>query len=192
VWNLTQGRVHATDPSNASRTLLFDIHRGEWDDDFCALLDVPRAVLPSIVSSPGVRRDPAGGVSIPIAGIAGDQQAALFGRMPRAGSCEEYLRHRLLPVDEHRTVRSPVEPAHDDRVAARRLTDTRSKGRCSSAGGRARLRDGLKTIRANRSPRSRRALLTTAASTSCLRSQGSALLTGMHTRAVRCSGSRAA
>jgi glycerol kinase len=53
VWNLTQGRVHATDPSNASRTLLFDIHRGEWDDELCALLDVPRAVLPSIVPSSG-------------------------------------------------------------------------------------------------------------------------------------------
>jgi len=81
VWNLTQGRVHATDPSNASRTLLFDIHRGEWDDELCTLLDVPRAVLPSIVSSSGVcGATTLGGVSIPIAGIAGDQQAALFGQ----------------------------------------------------------------------------------------------------------------
>ncbi|MFI4925023.1 MAG: glycerol kinase GlpK, partial [Vicinamibacteria bacterium] len=81
VWNLTQGRVHATDPSNASRTLLFDIHRGVWDDELCALLDVPRAVLPSIVPSSGVCGTTSlGGTSIPIAGIAGDQQAALFGQ----------------------------------------------------------------------------------------------------------------
>jgi glycerol kinase len=81
VWNLTQGRVHATDPSNASRTLLFDIHRGEWDDELCALLDVPRALLPAIVPSSGVcGATTVDGVSIPIAGIAGDQQAALFGQ----------------------------------------------------------------------------------------------------------------
>src|SRR5512135_149426 len=49
VWNLTDGAVHATDASNASRTLLFDIHRGDWDDELCALLDVPRALLPAVV-----------------------------------------------------------------------------------------------------------------------------------------------
>ena len=81
VWNLTQGRVHATDPSNASRTLLFDIHRGEWDDELCALLDVPRAVLPAIVPSSGVcGTTTIDGTEVPIAGIAGDQQAALFGQ----------------------------------------------------------------------------------------------------------------
>jgi glycerol kinase len=81
VWNLTQGRVHATDPSNASRTLLFDIHRGDWDDELLRLLDVPRAVLPSIVPSSGVcGATTIGGTSVPIAGIAGDQQAALFGQ----------------------------------------------------------------------------------------------------------------
>jgi glycerol kinase len=81
VFNLTQGRVHATDPSNASRTLLFDIHRGEWDDALCALLDVPRAVLPAIVPSSGVCGTATiDGIDVPIAGIAGDQQAALFGQ----------------------------------------------------------------------------------------------------------------
>jgi glycerol kinase len=81
VWNLTQGRVHATDPSNASRTLLFDIHRGDWDDELCALLDVPRQLLPAIVPSSGVCGSASiGGATIPIAGIAGDQQAALFGQ----------------------------------------------------------------------------------------------------------------
>jgi glycerol kinase len=81
VWQLTAGRVHCTDPSNASRTLLFNIHTGDWDDELLALLDVPRAVLPRIVPSSGIcgtaRID---GVDLPIAGIAGDQQAALFGQ----------------------------------------------------------------------------------------------------------------
>jgi glycerol kinase len=73
--------VHATDPSNASRTLLYDIHRGDWDDQLCALLDVPREVLPAIVPSSGVcGSTTVGGVEIPIAGLAGDQQAALFGQ----------------------------------------------------------------------------------------------------------------
>ncbi len=81
VWNLTGGRVHATDPSNASRTLLYDIHRGDWDDELCAWLDVPREVLPAIVPSSGVcGTTTIDGVEVPIAGIAGDQQAALFGQ----------------------------------------------------------------------------------------------------------------
>ena len=81
VWNLTRGTVHATDPSNASRTLLYDIHRGDWDDELLALLDVPRAVLPQVVPSSGVLGHAnLEGVDVPIAGIAGDQQAALFGQ----------------------------------------------------------------------------------------------------------------
>ncbi|MBL0122618.1 MAG: glycerol kinase GlpK [Betaproteobacteria bacterium] len=83
IWNLTSGKVHATDVSNASRTLLFDIHRLDWDDDLLALMDIPRSVLPQIVSSSEVIGTtdcdglPAG---IPIGGVAGDQQAALFGQ----------------------------------------------------------------------------------------------------------------
>jgi len=81
VWNLTNGARHVTDPSNASRTLLFDIHRGDWDDELLALLDVPRSVLPEIVSSSGVcAQAQLRGATVPIAGIAGDQQAALFGQ----------------------------------------------------------------------------------------------------------------
>jgi glycerol kinase len=81
VWNLTRGAAHVTDPSNASRTLLFNIHAGAWDDTLLDLLDVPREVLPRVVASSGVA-DVARleGVEIPIAGIAGDQQAALFGQ----------------------------------------------------------------------------------------------------------------
>ncbi len=81
VWQLTGGRVHCTDASNASRTLLFDIHAGDWDDELLGLLDIPRAVLPQVVASSGVCGQAAiDGVDIPIAGIAGDQQAALFGQ----------------------------------------------------------------------------------------------------------------
>ena len=81
IYNLTGGRVHVTDASNASRTLLFDIRRGEWDDELLALLDVPRTVLPRVVASSGVcAQTSLDGVQVPIAGIAGDQQAALFGQ----------------------------------------------------------------------------------------------------------------
>jgi len=81
IWNLTGGAVHVTDASNASRTLLFDIHRGDWDEELLGLLDVPRAVLPAVVASSGVCGDATiAGTRVPIAGIAGDQQAALFGQ----------------------------------------------------------------------------------------------------------------
>jgi glycerol kinase len=81
IWNLTKGGAHVTDPSNASRTLLFNIHTGDWDDELLRLLRVPRAVLPQVARSSGVvATADIGGASIPIAGIAGDQQAALFGQ----------------------------------------------------------------------------------------------------------------
>jgi len=81
VWNLTAGRVHCTDASNASRTLLFDIHTGEWDDELLRILDVPRSLLPAVVDSSGVcGTTRIGDRDVPIAGIAGDQQAALFGQ----------------------------------------------------------------------------------------------------------------
>ena len=83
VWNLSGGAAHVTDPSNASRTMLFNIHRGDWDDDLLALLNIPRAVLPRVVASSGTVAETARrlfGTAVPIAGIAGDQQAALFGQ----------------------------------------------------------------------------------------------------------------
>lgn len=83
IWHLTGGAVHSTDVSNASRTLLYDIHRRDWDDEILALLDIPRSVLPEVAPSSGVighaRPDWLGG-EIPIAGVAGDQQAATFGQ----------------------------------------------------------------------------------------------------------------
>jgi glycerol kinase len=83
LWRLTGGRVHATDASNASRTLLFNIHTLDWDQELLDLLDVPRAMLPEVRPSSGVygETDPAlFGEAYPIAGIAGDQQAATFGQ----------------------------------------------------------------------------------------------------------------
>jgi len=81
VWKLTDGKVHVTDYTNASRTMLFNIHTLEWDDTMLAALNIPKVMLPEVRSSSdiygytGVR-----GVDVPIAGIAGDQQAALFGQ----------------------------------------------------------------------------------------------------------------
>jgi glycerol kinase len=81
VWHLSGGKQHVTDASNASRTMLFDIHRGDWDDELLTMLDIPRSVLPMVVASSGTcAHAELRGVSVPIAGIAGDQQAALFGQ----------------------------------------------------------------------------------------------------------------
>ena len=83
IWRLTGGKVHVTDVSNASRTLLFNIHTMQWDDELLKLLDVPREMLPEVKSSSEVygHTDPKWfGAAIPIAGDAGDQQAALFGQ----------------------------------------------------------------------------------------------------------------
>ena len=82
VWNFTKGAVHATDPSNASRTLLFNIHTLQWDDELLALLDIPRSMLPEVVPSSGefgAIHPEFLGRAVPLAGMAGDQQAATFG-----------------------------------------------------------------------------------------------------------------
>ncbi len=83
LWRLSGGKLHVTDPSNASRTLLFNIHTGQWDDELLRLLDVPRAMLPEVRSSSEVYGETDAslfGGSIPLAGDAGDQQAATFGQ----------------------------------------------------------------------------------------------------------------
>ena len=81
LWNLTRGAVHATDVTNASRTMLYDIRRLCWDDTLLKALDIPRAVLPEVLSSSEIYGyADLGGVKVPVAGIAGDQQAALFGQ----------------------------------------------------------------------------------------------------------------
>jgi glycerol kinase len=81
IWNLTGGKVHVTDASNASRTMLYDISKGDWDDELLKLFGVPRSMLPEVRSSSEVYgMTNLLGTPIPIAGIAGDQQAALFGQ----------------------------------------------------------------------------------------------------------------
>ena len=84
IWNLTKGETFVTDPSNASRTMLYNIHTMDWDDELLALFDIPRCMLPAVRASSEVY----GTVSsryldhpVPVAGIAGDQQAALFGQL---------------------------------------------------------------------------------------------------------------
>ncbi|KGM40280.1 glycerol kinase [Aquabacterium sp. NJ1] len=92
LWNLTGGRVHATDVSNASRTMLFNIHTNDWDDELLALMGIPREVLPQVHPSSHLFGEAAATVwgpdkaalpglpTLPVGGIAGDQQAALFGQ----------------------------------------------------------------------------------------------------------------
>jgi glycerol kinase len=84
IWNLTSGKKHVTDITNASRTMLFNIVKGEWDDDLLRLFKIPREMMPEVVWSSGDIGEVTttlGLGSIPIAGIAGDQQAALFGQL---------------------------------------------------------------------------------------------------------------
>jgi glycerol kinase len=83
VWNLTRGKLHITDVSNASRTMLYNIHTLEWDKDLLRIFDIPESMLPDVRSSSDIYGHTVGQFSseIPVAGIAGDQQAALFGQM---------------------------------------------------------------------------------------------------------------
>ena len=83
IWRLTGGRAHCTDATNAARTLLFDIHDGDWSDEICALLDIPRAMLPQVrdcAADFGETDAALFGAPIPIRGVAGDQQAATVGQ----------------------------------------------------------------------------------------------------------------
>ena len=83
IWNLTHGKLHLTDVSNASRTMLYNIHSLEWDKDLLKIFDIPESMLPEVRSSSDVYGHTVGQFSseVPVAGIAGDQQAALFGQM---------------------------------------------------------------------------------------------------------------
>ncbi len=120
IWKLTGGRVHATDVSNASRTMMFNIHTRDWDDKLLGLLRVPRALLPKVVDSSAVcgECDSAHfGRGIPIAGIAGDQQAALFGQQcTRSGmvkntygtGCFMLMHTGTRPVDSHNRLLTTV------------------------------------------------------------------------------------
>ena len=85
ILKLTGGKVHATDVTNASRTLLYNIHTLDWDDDLLRLMEIPRAMMPRVLDSSGIIAEtgeyPFGQHALPLAGVAGDQQAALFGQM---------------------------------------------------------------------------------------------------------------
>jgi glycerol kinase len=84
VWKLTGGKTHVTDISNASRTMIYNIHKKQWDTELMALFDIPQSILPEVKSSSEIYGETSGDIlshKIPIAGIAGDQQAALFGQL---------------------------------------------------------------------------------------------------------------
>jgi len=82
IWNLTEGKSHYTDVTNASRTLLFNIHTMDWDDDILSLMDIPKSMLPQVLAcSADFGHANINGTKVPISGVAGDQHAALFGQM---------------------------------------------------------------------------------------------------------------
>ena len=106
IWHLTSGQRHVTDVTNASRTLLFNIVKGEWDAELLRIFDIPESMLPEVVWSServGEVTTTLGLGGVAIAGIAGDQQAALFGQLCwKRGRGQEHLRDRLLSAAEHR------------------------------------------------------------------------------------------
>ena len=139
VARLTRGLHHVTDASNASRTLLYDIGAGAWSSRMCALFGVPVEALPEVVPSYGVigRTDPAVflGLDLPIAGIAGDQQAALFGQAcfsPGSSKCTYGTGSFVLvntgerPVPSTNGLLTTVAWQHPDGAST-----TRSRVRCS-------------------------------------------------------------
>jgi len=84
IWNLTEGKLHITDVSNASRTMLFNINTLHWDEELLEIFDIPKSILPLVRSSSEIYGETSGkllGTKVPVAGIAGDQQAALFGHI---------------------------------------------------------------------------------------------------------------
>jgi len=157
VWNLTGGERHVTDASNASRTLLCNIHRGEWDPNLLKALGIPAALLPEIVPSSQVYGETATGLlasRVPIAGIAGDQQAALFGQVcDRPGmvkntygtGCFMLMHTGEQPVVSGRNLLSTVAC----RIGGR--TEYALEGSVFVAGAAVQwLRDGLGIIRSSR------------------------------------------
>ncbi|CAN5358934.1 glycerol kinase GlpK [soil metagenome] len=162
VWKLTEGRLHVTDVSNASRTMLFNLHTLDWDDDLLRLLRVPRAVLAEVVPSSGVIGETSAslfGKPIPIAGIAGDQQAATFGQACFAPGmakntygtgCFMLLNTGAKAVRSKRRLLSTVGwqgPVDDDKGAAPR-TAYCLEGSVFMAGATVQwLRDGLQMIK---------------------------------------------
>jgi len=156
IWNLTGGALHATDVTNASRTLLFNIHGETWDDELLAALAVPRAILPEVRSSSEVYAETVPdllGGPVPIAGVAGDQQAALFGQAcVRTGMAKcTYGTGCFLLMN---TGRTPIHSKHELLTSpAWRLrghTDYCLEGSVFVGGATVQwLRDGLGIVRAS-------------------------------------------
>ena len=156
VWELTGGTAHITDVSNASRTMLYDIRAGRWDDDLLALLRIPRSVLPEVRSSSEIYGEVSTSIGLagpPVAGIAGDQQAALFGQMciaPGLTKCTYGTGCFMLqstgttPVDSRHRLLTTVAWKLGGR------TDYALEGSVFSGGAVVQwLRDGLGVIRAS-------------------------------------------
>jgi glycerol kinase len=156
IWRLTGGKVHVTDLSNASRTLLFNIHTLQWDDELLKLLDVPRAMLPEVRSSSEVYGHTDAsllGASVPIAGNAGDQQAALFGQACfEAGSAKNTYGTGCFMLLNTGTKPVPSEKGLLTTIAwqINGVTTYALEGSVFVAGAAVQwLRDGLKAIKAS-------------------------------------------
>ncbi|HQZ40784.1 MAG TPA: glycerol kinase GlpK [Vicinamibacterales bacterium] len=156
IWRLTGGRHHLTDATNASRTLLFNIHTQEWDDELLGLLDVPRAMLPEVRGSSEVYGETLPewfGAAIPVAGVAGDQQAALFGQACfEPGSAKNTYGTGCFMLLNTGTTPVPSEKGLVTTVAWRigRETTYALEGSVFVAGAAVQwLRDGLHAIRAS-------------------------------------------
>ena len=158
VWKLTGGRVHATDPGNASRTLLFNLHTLQWDTELLRLFNIPATVLPQVVTSSGIlgESDPALlGVPVAIAAMAGDQQAALFGQACFAPGmakntygtgCFMLMNTGTAPVPSRNQLLTTV--AWQGPPEARHRTAYALEGSVFMAGATVQwLRDGLEVIR---------------------------------------------
>ncbi len=157
IWQLTGGQVHATDPSNASRTLLFNLHTQAWDASLLKLFNVPASVLPKVVPSSGVVAQTDAtlfGVQVPIAGIAGDQQAATFGQACFAPGmakntygtgCFMLMNTGAVPVQSHNKLLTTV--AWQGPQGAAHATAYALEGSVFMAGATVQwLRDGLQII----------------------------------------------
>jgi glycerol kinase len=154
IWKLTAGAIHVTDPTNASRTLLFNIATGDWDDALLELFNIPRAILPQVwpsASIVGMTALEMFGRPLPIAGIAGDQQAALFGQAcHRSGMAKNTYGTGCFMLMDTGTTR--IESAHGllTTCAARVATEPQNyalEGAVFIAGAAVQwLRDGLRII----------------------------------------------
>ena len=193
LWRLTGGAVHATDPSNASRTLCFDIHALAWDAGLCRRLGIPTAVLPEVKPSAGIFGETAAGAlpaGIPVAGIAGDQQAALFGQAAvEPGMAKNTYGTGLLRAPQHRgsADRFGARAARDGGVDGGRAHQLRPRGQRV----RRRRRRAVAARRAGRHRQGRRdarargvRCLTRAGCTSSRPSSGWGRPTGIRTRAA--------